>query len=723
LIAIARPFPASAAHDCAYGYWALVPCSRSCPESAAVEFTRYRCNGEVLRVFDCGCDASPGIGVMHPTGACEQPEGPDSCGGDGNQNGCSGDGCLIAPNPSQAQCTCPAACEASDCDSPPTATCTVEDVEPVETDEVCGDEKDNTCGGAIDRCEPPGEKQPLAGERDATVCAGLLEDVTVVGADPILLEMKAAVTEPFTDFSAESIVNLSITRTYTSADVSVRVGSTTAARSFGAGWRHDWELSVACADSTWCRVSQGVSGATEYRRAYAAEAIAPYSGETWVIYLQVATGRTFGAEHGVLARRPSGDFIWFRRDGREFHFGGECGDDSCGANDPFCKDPWTGGRARLSKVVDARGNAIRVGYDRPRGIVLSLSDEVGHTLELRASGNACTSPLARTLTYDGVPYLTYEYGASSLAVVRQWAANGAGSIVRSYEYAPDRTLTRIRNESGDPIVEFGYDSRRYATSLVDPESSLSVSYSVSASVTEATVTSAASSEADVVTYELNRHVYSCWNGNWELYRRCKLERAAAQARAEKCRTDAKGRWHVFEPDGRGRVARHAVYPPASPSQPLVMDRESFECEPAIRETLVSRLRVRPDDLPHDSHVRLRFREQTGRSAGLWLQRRRRAGTRRPMSRSRRGIYARHRGSGRSGAAHDVFLVRRARASHTEGRAGPVVARPSAPGQHRPCRGALVLAGLRHAGRPSASRQATRGSAVRERGRRSSSHVL
>ena len=70
------------------------------------------------------------------------------------------------------------------------------------------------------------------------------DETNQAGEDPLELRSRAAVTEPFTDFAAESIVRLSLTRMYSSADDSVRRGM--ASGPFGRGWRDEWQSEQSC---------------------------------------------------------------------------------------------------------------------------------------------------------------------------------------------------------------------------------------------------------------------------------------------------------------------------------------------------------------------------------------------------------------------------------------------------------------------------------------------
>jgi hypothetical protein len=176
--------------------------------------------------------------------------------------------------------------------------------------------------------------------------------------------------------------------------------------------------------------------------------------------------------HDLLVRRPSGEWIVFMSDGRELHFAMTCtGCDSSGS--AYCTAPEGGGRARLTKVLEASGSGVTLSYDPAQRVLLRLTDDLGHALELRGS-TSCPA-YASELRYDGALVAHYTVTSSNLSAV-----DLSGSPIRSYAYGWGTArpkLTAVRDESGINVVEFSYDTSGYAIGVVDSASSVGVSYS------------------------------------------------------------------------------------------------------------------------------------------------------------------------------------------------------------------------------------------------------
>jgi RHS repeat-associated protein len=426
----------------------------------------------------------------------------------------------------------------------------------MDRDEICGDGKDNTCTSSGDDCD----KDDCSASTCPFACEAQ-QRASLLGFDPIHVRTRAALTEPFVDFAVEGSEAMAITRTYSSADVSVRSGGWGGA--FGKGWHHEWEAIVTCDTPSACRVVRGLSAIMQFRRTGEALGVGPLDGERLNVYRRADSEALTMGDRSILVRRPSGEFILYGTDGSERHFTPDCAQDHCSSHDNFCTDAWQGGRVHLSRVVDARGRSIRVRYDRPSGTLLSLEDDVGHRLELKRNGSACDPSTSRAerLVYDGVSYVEYEYSATQLMVVRRSSPRRNGGILRSYEYGRVGYLTRIRNESGDPIVEFGYDDRGYATSLVDRQSSLTVSYPDRTSFTGASAGGGAfaggtSSGSDSSsgggsgggTPAFDRLSFGGYDGVF-----------SRRGRALQCMQDFEGRVHWFDRDDFARVVHHAMY--------------------------------------------------------------------------------------------------------------------------------------------------------------------
>jgi len=359
------------------------------------------------------------------------------------------------------------------------------DLQPVQArrDEVCGNGADDNCNGIIDefcffgggggpRSPPP----PGTGPEGPPNPPKQPQCLGQAGEDPIVLASRSAVSEPHTDFSAEAIVALSVTRTYSSADASVTGALPPGV--FGRGWRHEWEASLSCNPlqngTPLCTVALGTSPSARFVRS--GDALSLDGAETWTIYVPYATSQIRAESRDILAARPGGLWVLFLADGREFHFRTVC--DACSVGEqsgPLCRAPDAGGRARLVRVVDPRGNSVLLSYDRPGGILLGLADELGHSLQLRAA-DACQAGLARELAYEGMAIASYSYATSDGVDLTRVAA-GDGGTVRSYTYSglPGR-LRAVLNEAAEPVAEFTYDLQGRAIGLQDRASSVQVDY-------------------------------------------------------------------------------------------------------------------------------------------------------------------------------------------------------------------------------------------------------
>lgn len=386
---------------------------------------------------------------------------------DNDGDGCVDEGCTAG----EGQCTCQTSCDSPSCTYPrPTAEC---DPSKGKT-ELCGDGEDNDCDDEVDEgCDPapeppppsppPAPPPPPRPDPKCCECNG--------GEDPILLATRTAATTPFTDFAVSAGSRLSVTRTWNSRDASLFGGSVGV---LGRGWHHEWEGTLSCSGDV-CRVARGAHAGSSFLKA---ERVLSLDGsETWQLY-RPRTGSTGVLRRQLLAQRPSGEWIYFLSDGRTMHFATAC--DACGAPDRFCQPPEAGGLARLVKVVDPQGNAVHVGYGRNTGLLLGLTDDLGHSLELK-SATACTDGLARELFYDGVRVATYEF--SGLDLTR--AVDADGAVLRSYAYDPEGTgrLWAILDEAGLPGVEFSYDANGEATGIADEATTMLIEYGANGVVT------------------------------------------------------------------------------------------------------------------------------------------------------------------------------------------------------------------------------------------------
>jgi RHS repeat-associated protein len=486
-----------------------------------------------MNAWDSGCAVAPSCSSYWPlappdycplTGAdtsstCTKLGTPEVCGNgvDDDWDGCADGGCVKGTPP----CSCVASCAVPACSPVPTATCDPYNGER----EVCANGKDDNCNGWADEgCAP----------KNPDMC------LSKAGADPILLGTRSAVTEPFADFAVDGVT---LTRTYASGDGSL-MGEVPPGI-FGAGWHHEWEGSLRCAGGV-CTVSRGLEGA--WRFSFSQATLSPDGTEAWDVYRPWKDDVTAAWGDGVLVRRASGLWVHHLADGRELRYAAVC--DPCDASGLTCVDPLSGGEARLVGVVDAAGNAIEVGYDRPAGLLLAVEDGLGHALEVRGEAG-CGVALARELRYDGMTVASYEYRAEGLAAAR----DGDGSTLRSYVYEPGGGyLTAVLDDAGSAIAEFSYDGAGNAIGLVDASSSVSVSYGAgSVEVTELRGLGAASTSTR--TLDQDGHVTSvsadCACGPAQTLKW--VDRRLA------CATDASGKTTYQRRDAQGRVTERAEW--------------------------------------------------------------------------------------------------------------------------------------------------------------------
>jgi hypothetical protein len=509
----------------------------NCPEGHSCKlFQGYHCgnqqpSGEPQCVHQpcLGCDGNDDFNTFS---SCTQPGGPEVCANrvDDDYSGCADEGCTLGFAP----CTCTSSCAENSCSPPPLATC-----DPFNGgQEICHNRKDDNCNGLVDEgcsCKSPS----AGGDRDEAACCHV-----AAGADPILLGNGSAVTEPFTDFEVEALVRLGVTRTYTSADGSLRGGPHGI---FGPGWHHEWEGELSCAEGI-CVVSQGI--ARGLRFAFAHTALSLDGAETVEVWRPYQDEVTAPDGFDVLLRRPGGEWVLHLDNGRELHFDTVC--DACAAGDPVCVDPLAGGVARLVKVVDERGNETMLGYARPSGLLLSISDDLGHALELHAA-DACSAGLAREARYGGTTVASYEYGASQELLA---ARDGEGRVLRSYVYelVAGGYLQAVLDEAGAAVAEFSYDGEGRAIGVQDASSSVGVSYaSGSAQVSEHF--GAGLSSMSTRTLDRDGRVTSISEG-------CACGAAKTIGWVDRrpvCQEDALGHITYQEHDQLGRVVRRAEY--------------------------------------------------------------------------------------------------------------------------------------------------------------------
>ncbi|WP_243338530.1 RHS domain-containing protein [Anaeromyxobacter soli] len=382
---------------------------------------------------------------------------------DDNWDGCVNEGCELG----SGQCTCIAECSPKQlsCLAPGKATCKPYDPAKLE---LCGDGIDNDCNGiADDGCAPIGGGRG-GGPFGPKENGGHLETCDEkAGADPILLASRAIATEPFTDFSVEFVSTLSLGRTYQSADASLHGGPIGI---FGVGWHHDWEAAVTCRAGV-CTLMRGLLPALQFARSGSAPSLDGF--EMWDVYTGYSNEVVRDDNPNLLVRKPDGSWIAFLTDGRELTFRTVC--DACTEADlssARCVDALDGGLARLVSVRDPAGNTVTVRYDRVSGLLMSLADDLGHTLDVWGAA-ACSTGLADLLRFDGVVVASYQYEGLNLAR----AVDADGNVLRSYVYDEGSSLLQaVKNESGDLVAQFAYDEYGRATGLVDYASSVSVNY-------------------------------------------------------------------------------------------------------------------------------------------------------------------------------------------------------------------------------------------------------
>jgi RHS repeat-associated protein len=462
--------PAPLCSTATYGSsWCESPCpKRDDPEGkGCVLMQSFWCGsgrptGAPMCAYDLG-GACP-LGYM-----CDSPTSYDRCGAiqsneacdggtDNNADGCVDEGCTKGTPP----CTCSRKCINFSCTAP-----TVADCKPyTSTPEICGNRKDDNCNGQVDEgCKTPKAPGP-AGPADGLSCQ---EGGGGAGSDPILLANQAAVTEPFTDFSVETVTTLSIARTYSSADASLAAGEPPGI--FGPGWHHDREAELTC-EADYCTVSQGLDSG--FRFSYSETVPSLDGAESWDVYRPYANEVMTAPHGGVLVRRPGDEWILFLPNGRELTFRTVC--DACSGGelrDPHCSTPSAGGRARLVKVVDERGQGTTLSYDRAAGVLLSMADDLGHALEIR-SADACGVGFASELVYDGLTVARYAYQDGNLSA----AVDADGNTLRAYVYEPvaGGLLQAVLDEGGAAIAEFSYDGQGRAIGVIDAGASAAVTY-------------------------------------------------------------------------------------------------------------------------------------------------------------------------------------------------------------------------------------------------------
>jgi RHS repeat-associated protein len=498
-------------------------------------------------------------GGVNPTEVC----------GDGLDNdldGCADDGCTFGTDP----CDCTQQCDASaTCEVPGHATCDPRDGR----SETCGDGEDNDCDGVPDDgCAPPS-----GGGGEGGCCA-------FAGRDPISLPTQSVVTEPFTDFGVEALTRLSLTRTYTSADASLRGGR---AGPFGKGWHHDWEATLSCREDT-CTVGRGITSGFKFRKA---ETVGSLDGtETWQMYRPAAAP---AENRNLLARRPSGAWVLFLANGEELHFATVC--DSCGTADEYCIDPLLGGKARIARRVDARGVRVEVRYDRPAGVLIQIEDELGHALALR-SGTACTDGLARELRFDDAVVATYEYAGVELLR----AADADGTTLRAYTYDPSGTglLLAVQNAGGAAVAQFSYDLEWRAIGVVDPGSSVGVSYGAAGTITVTEHFGSGNSATGQRTLDPSGRVLSISDGC-----ACGPPRTYAwEAGAIACSSDAEGRSTSYERDSLGRVVRQVQYAGSCPPVSVGADAREEWTEYGMAKTIAAGVTLALDSVTSVSRM-------------------------------------------------------------------------------------------------------------------------
>jgi len=490
--------------DCAPDAFCLAYQTHWCADGGSIDTSKpVVCAGYQDSGGQCAvpCDA-PGYYSNQGTQCTLGSPAPadDSCNGmDGNLDGCINGGCTVDADPAQpGACTCPGSCTAYAC--PPTipanyAKCNPANGQP----EVCGSGVDNNCNGDVgEGCQPSSKKG--SGPPGGPAPTVPFDCMTETGQDPILIGTQAATTEPYTDFKVTHVSELSLSRTYSSADVSLVRGGP--AGIFGRGWHHDWEGSLTCVTATnyatspmvgnpatppVCTVSLGLSQGFRFNYSQTVTLCSNTAcTEQWKILTPFQLSKASGDNYNLLVRRmPSGSpqptdtWTLFLTDGREYDFQMTCDNCAGDTSTKLCSDVEYGGTYRLTAVRDPVGNAVTVSYNRPNGVLLSLQDSLGHSLQVRSPNAACTTGYASELWYvdaAGIQTKVASYQIPANDLVSVQAADG--TTVRQYFYDPSGNgqLTAVVNEHGDAVGQFAYDGQGRANGIVDSASNISINY-------------------------------------------------------------------------------------------------------------------------------------------------------------------------------------------------------------------------------------------------------
>jgi hypothetical protein len=485
---------------------------------------QFATTGPCLASDDCS-DMQNGCAEWDTSANCSQRgQATDACGAgsgngiDDNFNGCADEGCTAG----RGACTCTKKCSTYACTPPTAATCS-----PFKqfTKEICFNHEDDNCNGQVDEgCAPKDACEAKAGK------------------DPILLASQSAVTEPFTDFEVEFVSRLGITRTYTSADASIRTGAQPGP--FGRGWHHDWEGGLQCDAEGVCTAWLGLSRGARFMQV--GSVASPGGLETWVYYEPDSTEVVTADHHDVLLWKPSGSWEWHRADGTVLVFATVT--EACGE----------AGIARLVRAIDAVGNSVSVRYDGANGVVLALDDDLGHSLELRGDG---TCPHRATeLRLDGVVVGQYAYEGQDLASV----TDADGAAMRSYFYDLGNAglLRTVKNGQDEIIAEFSYDAAGRAIGLVDDASSIAVDYDAQDGIAVTEAFRGKDGEAtnrSARTLNQDGRVVSMSEG-------CACGSAKTQQYSDRqltCSQDALGHVTHYDRDPLGRVTRTVKFPGTS----------------------------------------------------------------------------------------------------------------------------------------------------------------
>ncbi len=507
----------------------------------------------------------------------------------------------------QPHCTCTAKCEAPDCSGArPVGTCQQGDVQAGAAKEKCGNGLDDNCDGAIDEgCDAPssGGAGGPGGDKDDK-CGGS------AGDDPIVLASRSAVTEPFTDFSVDGFVPLGMARTYTSADVSVGAGAASPGI-FGRGWHHQWEAALTCAASSpgFCTVTRGLLTGMSFKKVGSAQPVGAYASDApWDIFTRIDGGAAGPPDRSVLVKRPgTSGYILFQTNGFELHFATVC---DC-AGESTCTAPSAGGRARLVRVVDPRGNKTSISYDRPNGVLLALSDDGGHQLSLK-SGGACSATWAKELWYGADKWVDYEYAGTDGKELKS-AKDRDGRVLRAYDYVVGDLgrLAKVRNEAGDPIVEFGYDASNNATTLVDPASTVAVEYGSGTAIVTSQ-SGAFGTRSTTLAFGPNARVAT-------LNAPSGSSRVTWNGKRLKCVEGPLGHVDWYEHDDHMRLILHARYAPGAyscsdPAPPVVppLDEETYDY--GLVRTVATGVDVELDSVVHVTRRSALANQLTGQAA-------------------------------------------------------------------------------------------------------------